>query len=342
MVSPFAGGSTADGGAAATSLRRQQQQQQSSSQDVAHRLHPIAQQQHYEAPETHSASRRADASPLFRKTSSSSALSATSAATVPPPPSTRPPSKDIIPKKSSSFFRVILWNLNPLPGRKDSRWKGGESQATLASRLLFSYVSPLLSVASNRTLTEDDAFAVADSQKMNVAVGSLTETYEEVRQKAQRKLESKRQRLNEQNKGKKKEIKEEVKNSQSMILLKALVKYQRSALILTGCMRLCNTAIQAFPAILVSRLLRSMEAGTADPASKAVKSALMLVGVLSTKMIVENQLFNNVVNMSTQVRGALEGLIFDKSLRLPDGGSGVMAKQPFGNEKKALGSGGVS
>jgi hypothetical protein len=45
--------------------------------------------------------------------------------------------------------------------------------------------------------------------------------------------------------------------------------------------------------------------------------------------------------MSTQTRGALEGLIFDKSLRLPGGGSNVLSK--FGNDKKkkALGSGGV-
>lgn len=42
------------------------------------------------------------------------------------------------------------------------------------------------------------------------------------------------------------------------------------------------------------------------------------------------------------MRGALEGLIFDKSLRLPEGGSGVLAKQNLSAEKKALGSGGVS
>jgi hypothetical protein len=45
--------------------------------------------------------------------------------------------------------------------------------------------------------------------------------------------------------------------------------------------------------------------------------------------------------MSTQVRGALEGLIFDKSLRLPEGGRGVMARQNLSTVKKALGSGGV-
>ena len=68
--------------------------------------------------------------------------------------------------------------------------------------------------------------------------------------------------------------------------------------------------------------------------------------VLSLKMIMENQFFHNVVNMSTQIRGAVEGLIFDKSLRLPEGGSGVLTKDTGSKSgekpKKALGSGGVS
>jgi hypothetical protein len=60
------------------------------------------------------------------------------------------------------------------------------------------------------------------------------------------------------------------------------------------------------------------------------------------KMIVENQFFHGVVNMSTQIRGALEGLIFDKSLRLPEGGSGVLARRDVDKQRQALGSGGVS
>jgi len=80
---------------------------------------------------------------------------------------------------------------------------------------------------------------------------------------------------------------------------------------------------------------------------------------LFLKMLTENQYFHNVVNMSTQIRGATEGLIFDKSLRLPEGGSGVLTKDKSSSSKKksssddknqptkkskpkkALGSGGV-
>ena len=80
------------------------------------------------------------------------------------------------------------------------------------------------------------------------------------------------------------------------------------------------------------------------PASKAIYSALSLVAVLSTKMILENQFFHRVVLMATQTRGQLEGMIFDKSLRLPDGGSGILAKRDKRDKdqkRKTLGSGGV-
>jgi hypothetical protein len=352
VVSPFAGGSTADVGGGTNSVRPKQ--------GVAHQLYPPPHQQHATATTTTTTTttplrtNRATNSPLFRSSTPTVlplAAAEASTDTIPTLPllsSLPTPTKT---NKSSSIFRRILWNLNPLPGRKDDRWKGGESQATLASRLLFSYVSPLLDVAANRTLTEHDALAVSEQLQMNVAVPKLAETYDEARRRAIHTLETNRRsrrRVNGTNKCDNNNNNNDdydnhvkKKNSQTWILLQTLFQYQRSALIFTGCLRLLNTAIQAFPAIIVARLLRSIEAGTAEPVSKSVHAALLLVGVLSIKMIVENQLFHHVVTMSTQVRGALEGLIFDKSLKLPEGGRGVMARQNLSTEKKALGSGGV-
>lgn len=229
-----------------------------------------------------------------------------------------------------SRIRNLVSKLKPTSGRKDGSWKGGESRATIPARLLFSYVSPLLDLAANRTLTEDDAFTVAENRQMDQSVDSLAAVYDQERRKAQKKIEEQREKGSER-----------VKNSQSLILLWALVKQQRGMLILTGILRLLNTGVQAFPAILVSRLLRSIEAGSSVPASKAFTAALMLASVLSLKMVTENQFFHNVVSMSTKTRGSLEGLIFDKSLRLPGGGSGVMTKQRGKEQKEALGSGGV-
>lgn len=221
-------------------------------------------------------------------------------------------------------------SLRPTSGKKDGSWKGGESKATIPSRLIFAYVSPLLELASKRTLTEEDSFDVADSLRMDHSVDSLATVYDQVRRKAHKKIEEQREKGADS-----------VKKSQSILLLKALVKQQRGMLILTFFLRLLNTGVQAFPAILVSRLLRSIEAGNSVPASKAFSAAFMLLSVLTLKMVTENQFFHNVVNMSTKTRGSLEGLIFDKSLRLPEGGSGVLTKQAGSEEKKALGSGGV-
>jgi hypothetical protein len=229
-----------------------------------------------------------------------------------------------------SRIRRILSNFNPSPGKKDGRWKGGESKATLASRLVFSYVGPLLDLAKNRTLTEADCFEVSESLKMEHSVDTLAECYDCVKRTSQKQIELKRAKGADV-----------VKNSQSLLLLKALLKYHRKTLIWTGVLRLGNTLVQAFPAILVARLLRSIEAGDAYPVSRAVWSAVSLMAVLTLKMITENQFFHWVLTMATQTRGTLEGLIFDKSLRLPDGGSGVLAKRDKDKERKALGLGGV-
>jgi len=236
-----------------------------------------------------------------------------------------------VPRTKGGIRRFLSRRRQKNGTTPDDKWKGGENSASIPSQMFFTYVSPLLDLASRRTLSEDDAFQVAESLSMDRSVEGLASVYNEGRRKAQRKIESQREQGGNK-----------FKNSQSAILLKALVKQQRGALLLTGVLRLLNTGVQAFPAVLVSRLLRTIEAGDTVPASKAYKAAIMLVSVLTLKMVLENQFFHNVVSMSTKTRGSLEGLIFDKSLRLPNGGSGVMADvRSKKDEKKALGSGGV-
>ena len=233
-------------------------------------------------------------------------------------------------EKPKSSIRQFLYNLNPAGGKKDGRWKGGEVTATYPARLIFSYVAPLLDLASERRLDVEDAFQIAEHLKMNQTVTSLSTAYDSARTKSQKRIEE------QKSKGE-----QDIKKSQSLVLLKALLGNQKGSIISTGILRLFNTAVQAFPSILVARLLRCVEAGDSLPASKSIQAAITLVAVLTFKMLLENQFFHKVVTMSTQTRGALEGLIFDKSLRLPEGGSGVLSK--FGNDKKkkALGSGGV-
>lgn len=200
----------------------------------------------------------------------------------------------------------------------------GEIGASLLSRLTFQYTYALLKeAAQKRRLEVEDALDTPTDRNMETTVPELTRIYQELQTKA--KQEGKQQNNNV---------------SESFLLTKALFIQQRKILLLTAVLRLVNTTIQAFPAVLVSRLLKLIEAGEVYPASHAFGAALALVSVLSLKMITENQYFHHVVKGSTQVRGSLAGLIFDKSLRLPGGGSGV--KQVDGKgEDDSLGIGGV-
>lgn len=230
-------------------------------------------------------------------------------------------------------IRQFLSRLNP--ASKTSDWKGGEYNATIPSRLLFRFASPLVNLAGERHLQEEDAFKEPKDRKMGSAVAELTSIYEKCRSKARTKLEQQKQH-----------DKVAAKASESLVLAKALLLHQRRNLILTGSLRLINTAVQAFPALLVARLLRLIESGVEHHASRALLTAAALVAVLSLKMIVENQYFHHVVKGATQVRGSLAGLIFDKSLRLPSGGSGGAIQSSFSKKKnkekkESLGAGGV-
>lgn len=211
----------------------------------------------------------------------------------------------------------------------------GEEQAGFVSRILFSYASPLLRAASHRRLDVEDSFPVSEHRKMDRSVVSLSRIYHHMH------AQSKKQ-LAEQHHQQGAASLEAAGPSESWLLTKALLLHQRRTLVGTGMLRLFNSGIQAFPAVLVARLLRLVEAGDAQPAAKALTTAVTLVMVLSVKMILENQFFHNVVKGSTQVRGALAGLIFEKSLRLPGGGAASMRADSTGSgEPTALGVGGV-
>ena len=177
-------------------------------------------------------------------------------------------------------------------------WKDGEyNNTSLASRLFFTYANPLLDIASQRRLQISDAFHVPESRLMDRAVTRLESVYERCRARAHEK-------------------------SESVILGMALLQSQKNKLILTGILRLLNTVVQSFPALIVARLLRQIESGTSIRATQPLKSAFMLVSVLSIKMLLENQFFHNIVKCSCDVRGSISGLIFDKSLRLSANGGG--------------------
>ena len=170
--------------------------------------------------------------------------------------------------------------------KQKRNWKDGEYKTTLPSKLLFKYVNPLLDIASKRQLVTEDAFHVPPERLMSRAVTRLEDAYTKCREKAKLKLGNKKQKiLNNDDKNNK----QPSTISESTILAKALLQSQKSTLIQTAILRLLNTIIQAFPSILIARLLRQIEASNTLHYSEPLKSALILIGVLSTKMVIENQ-----------------------------------------------------
>ena len=231
----------------------------------------------------------------------------------------------------------------------------GEYNATLLSNLLYFYVSPLMRKAQKAGgLTEHDSFQIPNSQRMGCIVPKLERQYllerqlaraavlKEAKQTRKRKSYLNRFRLGiKHNKDfQYATLENPIDNpyaiSESVVLGKALLKYQKGLLVHTAILRLFNTAIQAFPALLVARLLRLIESKA--PLAQSIRAAALLITVLTTKMVIENQFFHNVVKYATQVRGSLTGIIFDKSLRVASNTDSTSSTK---TKEGGIGAGGV-
>lgn len=206
------------------------------------------------------------------------------------------------------------------------QWRHKESKGSLFSRFFFNYVTPLVKKASAHRLDQNDAFEVPVEEKMGSAVASFRRVHELTKVSTAQKL-----RLREKDPS--------TVDSQALMLGKSLFRFTRRNLFLTGCLRLFNTAVQAFPAILVSRLLRLVEAGTTYPAQKAFMTVALLIFVLTVKTVLENAYFDLVVRTAMQVRGILAGMIFDKSIRLSS--TGVILPAKGANHTGSVGTGEV-
>ncbi len=201
---------------------------------------------------------------------------------------------------------------------KESSYSGlqegdGASKASLLSRIFFNHVTPLVQKASTHRLDQTDAFHVPAEEKMGSAVTTFSRIHELTKLSTTEKLRGKG-------------TDPTTIDSQALMLGKSLLLFTRRNLFLTGSLRFLNTAVQAFPAILVARLLRLVEAGTASPPRKAFVAVASLIFVLTVKTVLENAYFDLVVRTAMQVRGILAGMIFDKSMRLSSTGVILPAK----------------
>jgi len=103
-------------------------------------------------------------------------------------------------------------------------------------------------------------------------------------------------------------------------LLGMLARLHRRRLLLTGCLRFANTAVQFLPVLCLGSLLSAIQRGCLEAGFRA---AVLLFATLCAKAFVENQYFYHVNNMAIRVRAMLQATIYSKSLRLPEAAAAV-------------------
>jgi len=153
------------------------------------------------------------------------------------------------------------------------------NSASLFSRLTFKFVSPLISRSKTTPLTLKDTYLVPPPSSMSQQVPFLQALYNKRRSAPSVKSPA-----------------------NAYYLARSIIQSQREDLKITALYRVSNTLIQAFPALFVAKILKSMEQKA--PPLATFKWAFSLFLVLVLKMIVENQYFHSIVMMGTKVRRA--------------------------------------
>lgn len=157
--------------------------------------------------------------------------------------------------------------------------------SSLPSRLLFKYVNPIVQKSKKRTLNSDDALpSTANTRNDGIP---LLQRFQKLRT-------------------------EQPDGNPTWQLARSIVSHQKSQILTSGALRFANTAVQAFPALLIARLLKLLETGASR--RLAIHAALQLVAVLTIKMIIENQYFDRAIQTSIGARSSLMELVFRKSL----------------------------
>lgn len=102
-------------------------------------------------------------------------------------------------------------------------------------------------------------------------------------------------------------------------ITRTIVKMYRKEFIHTGILKFFNTFVQFFPSILISQIVSITDKGTlSNPALRmlGLGYAGLLFAALCAKTFLENQYFDEVINLSSKVKGTLSAAVYKKSLRL--------------------------
>lgn len=102
-------------------------------------------------------------------------------------------------------------------------------------------------------------------------------------------------------------------------ITRTIVKMYKREFIRTGVLKFFNTLVQFFPSLLISRIVGVTEKGTlGNPQLRMLGLcyAALLFTALCAKTFLENQYFDEVINLSSKVKGTLSAAVYKKSLRL--------------------------
>lgn len=115
-----------------------------------------------------------------------------------------------------------------------------------------------------------------------------------------------------------------------LLLLNLISRYKKQ-FIVSGVIKLVNSAVQFLPSLLVSKILKLGAPGTLGgkaEVNRGLMLAMLLFISLSTKTVIENVYFDMVTNLAAQIRGTLSAAIYQKALRLgPEGRQNVTVSE---------------
>lgn len=167
----------------------------------------------------------------------------------------------------------------------------GEHDSSFLSRIFYTWVNPLFVKGNKASITQDDLFTLAGSDTPSVSSGEFEA-----------------------------HLSSFVAAKHANPLTASLRAQFATPMLRAGYIKFLNSTLQLAPPILLNFLLKWLadaQAGHARNASwEGFVWAVSLFVALSVRVVVENAYFHSVVRVGFQVKAAVNGAVYRKSLRL--------------------------
>lgn len=217
----------------------------------------------------------------------------------------------------------------PPPSSTADRQVEPSSFASLWSRLIFSWVNPLMSLGNEKALEMDDLWRMQEKHSMTHLSAQFQKIYTQELEVAlaHNRTDSAQRlgwttspmirtlwRLYDKQVSSCTVDSISAVNPRLLTYLFLCVGYFQ--LLWTGFLRLASSILQFAPPILVRRLLLVLEAGVGMNVAMGYQLTWMLVMSLVIKTALENQFFHYSTRMSMQLKGLIATAVYRKALKL--------------------------